>query len=219
MLGDSGLLSVQKISMPESVLKSWNVAGLFLAATLAGIGANAPVDRITPNIEALAHQPMIVMPLPPKWTAAKASSISIDDLIADFNKSSSKPPPINYTRRAFIRPDHEWLISFVKWFRKLGSSLDLHYEDELFDCDKYARCFVAFADLLAHKGGETRGSICVGWAVVFNTAPFAGIEAGISHSIVVIDTDKGLFVIEPQNGTMVPIDEYPNRDSLLAVYL
>ena len=205
--------------MKRAVSRLVGLAGFVLAGSAVQVAAEEAVERVSPDVAALARQPMILLPFPPKWVVAPASKGTIDDVIAEFRKTTDKPPAINYTRQTFVRPDREWLLAFVEWFRKLGSSLNMHYEDQLFDCDKYSRCFVAFADLLARKGGETRGSICVGWATVFNDQSFAGIEAGVAHSVVIVGTRDGLFVIEPQNGTIVPLAEYPNRNAILAVNL
>jgi hypothetical protein len=38
------------------------------------------------------------------------------------------------------------------------------------------------------------------------------------HSLVVIRTDKGWMVIEPQDNTFAPLAEYPNRDRIAYIY-
>ena len=63
---------------------------------------------------------------------------------------------------------------------------------------------VTFADLLALKSGETRGTFCIGWATVYYRRPFAGVRGG-AHAIVIVGTSKGLFVIEPQDGTIAAL--------------
>ena len=78
----------------------------------------------------------------------------------------------------------------------------------------YSRCFVAFADLLAQKAGESNASLCVGWADVHNDKEFGGVSPGNGHAIVIADTTEGLFVIEPQTGDIVTLDKYPNRNLL-----
>ncbi|MDB6168839.1 MAG: hypothetical protein JWM88_1703 [Verrucomicrobia bacterium] len=205
--------------MKRAPFRFASLVGVALGCAAVNSAADEDVDRLSPDFAALARQPMIPLPFPPKWVMAKSSQGTIEDVIAEFRKSTARQPDINYARRLFVRPDHEWLLAFVRWFRKLEVSLDMRYEEPIFDCDKYSRCFVAFADLLARKGGETRGSICVGWAIVFNDHDFAGIKAGISHSVVVVGTSDGFFIIEPQNGTIVPLADYPNRDAILAVNL
>lgn len=188
-----------------------------LAAALAGAAAapaiGRPADRIVPNLEALASHPATVLPPPPEWIAGPQTSVwTIEDIEAELKKVTVKPPPINHGLPTFVRPDHRWLTAFISWFRRLDKPLKIRPQDELWNCANYARCFVAFADLLAQKGGETRGSICVGWAVVFNRVSFGNIAAGEMHAIVIVGTSDGLFAIEPQNGTMIALRDYPNRD-------
>jgi hypothetical protein len=109
------------------------------------------------------------------------------------------------------------MTKFKGWFRTLEKPLKIRFEDQLWDCDNYANCFVSFADLLALKSGETRGSLCVGWATVFYRRPFAGIRSG-AHAVVIVGTSQGLYIIEPQDGTMVALKDFPNRDTIEAVY-
>jgi hypothetical protein len=151
---------------------------------------------------------------PPPWSGGQATALwSIDDLAAEFGKVTDRPPNINYSRESFLRPDHAWLVAFTKWFMRLQKSLKLVFKDEVWDCDNYARCFVAFANMIALSGNEPRGSICAGWATVFNRFSFGGVEAsGIGgHAVVVVGTTEGIFVIEPQTGEMVALRAYPNR--------
>ncbi|MBS0663489.1 MAG: hypothetical protein JSR48_09500, partial [Verrucomicrobia bacterium] len=188
---------------------------------LAGSPAAATaMEVVVPDVATLARQEPARLPPPPAWRVGTAAGLwRIEDVMAQFRAASSRPPPINHVRSAFVRPDLAWLRAYIAWFGHLRDPLQLRFSDEQFDCDKYSRCFAAFADLLAMQAGETRAPIAVGWAIVYNAYPFAGISAGISHSVVVVGTTDGVYVVEPQNGEMVPLAEYPNRDSLLAVYL
>jgi len=194
--------------------------GGFLAALLPAVAAAPAVDRIDPDVSALAGQPMTVLPPPPAWIALPPGPAwTIAQVAADFRAVTAKPPPIIYVRPTFVRPDYRWLLAYVKWFRSLHKPLHLEYQDDVFDCDKFSRCFVAFANLLAEKSGESRGPICVGWATVFNDREFAGVAAGGRHAVVIVNTTAGLIVVEPQTGSVVPLSGYPNRDTLQAFYL
>lgn len=105
-------------------------------------------------------------------------------------------------------------MDFKGWFRAVQKPLKLRFKDQVWDCDDYANCFVAFADLLGMKSGESRGALCVGWATVYYRRPFAGIRAGGAHAVVVVATAQGLFVLEPQDGTLVALRDFPNRDTI-----
>lgn len=195
------------------------VLALGLALGAMGLSAADSVERIVPDAGAISRLPAVSLPPPPAWASSSGVSLwTADDILAEFRKVTDKPPQLIYVEPRFVRPDHPWLVSFIRWFQKLDKPLNLHYEDELFDCDKYSRCFVAFADLLAQKGRESRASICVGWATVFNQGAFGGVAAGGAHAVVIVGTSEGLFVVEPQTGSMSPLRSYPNRDEFVEVY-
>ncbi len=210
-------------SSPAHPARRWArgvIGGLLLALGTPFPAAAAEIEYLVPDLAALARRPMTELPAPPPWVAVASPNLwKIEEVAAAFRQATPRPPQINYVRSAFVRLDYHWLVAYVDWFAHLREPLKIHFSDEQFDCDKFSRCFTAFADLLAKKGGEKRGSIAVGWAIVFNDQPFAGIAAGISHSVVIVGTNEGLFVVEPQNGTISALRDYPNRDSLLAVYL
>jgi hypothetical protein len=193
---------------------------LALALGIPAVEAGIPNQRIVPDTAALSGQPMTALPPPPPWASGSQTALwTVDNISAEFRKITATPPQIVHGALAFVRPDHRWLVAYVRWFQLLGKPLNLHYQDELFNCVNYSRCFVAFADLLAQDGGEGRGSICVGWATVFNRNSFAGVPAGGAHAIVIAGTSEGLFVVEPQTGAMVALRDYPNRDELTEMNL
>jgi len=196
------------------------IIALTLALGIHALATAGTVERIVPDLAALSRQPVTVLPLPPPWAAGPQTALwTVDDVAAEFRKITATPPQIIHGAPTFVRPDHRWLAAYVRWFQKLGKPLHLHYQEELFNCVNYSRCFVAFANLIAQSGGETRGSICVGWAIVFNQYSFAGARAGGAHAIVIVGTSEGLFVIEPQDGTMVALRSYPNRNELTEMNL
>lgn len=167
---------------------------------------------------ALARQVFVTLPKPPAWDqAAPATLWTIEDIQAEFARVTKTPPQVNFVRTKFLQPDHAWMTRFKAWFGNLEKPLKMRFEDQLWDCDNYANCFVAFADLLALRAGETRGAFCVGWAAVYYQRPFAGVRSG-PHAVVIVGTQRGLFVVEPQDGSMVALREFPNRDTIEAVY-
>ncbi len=189
---------------------------LFLALASLGTHGSERVNLVVPDLEALARLPMINLPPPPAWPSTQSgTSWTIDDIKAEFEKVTDRPLVINYVRTSFVRPDHKWLVAYTRWFNQLNKALKLVFKEQVWDCDNYSRSFVAFADMLALRAGEARGSICVSWATVANREAFGeiyGSETG-SHALVVVGTTQGLFVIEPQNGKMAALGDYPNRDA------
>jgi len=189
------------------------LAAAFLPAAPAAAQAVAQ-GRLVPDLEAVARSALLVLPPPPAWSpAAAAGTWTIDDIKAELARHTDRPPRVNFVRTTMLRPDHAWLLDFKGWFRAIQKPLKMHFEHQLFDCDNYANAFVAFADLLALKAGEARGSACIGWASVYYRRPFAGVRAG-AHAVVVVATSRGLHILEPQDGTMVPLAEFPNRHTI-----
>ena len=175
--------------------------------------------KMDPDFEALAKKSFVKLPAPPEWVAADAAGVwTVDEIKAAFARATDTPPAVNHVRSEFLLPGAEWVRGFRVWFSKLERPLRLRFEGDQWDCDNYANCFVTFADLLALRAGENRGTLAVGWATVFYRHPFAGIEAGGAHAVVVVATGEGLFVIEPQDGTMTRLESFPNRDTIEAVY-
>jgi hypothetical protein len=190
---------------------------LFAACSLSHGQPRA--GKIVPDFAAIARQALITLPPPPAWAMTEnASTWTIDDVKAELAKITDTPPRVNSLRTTMLRPDYAWLADFGGWFHRIQKPLKIRYVDELWDCDNYANCFVAFADLIALKSGEKRGSLCVGWATVEYQTPFAGIEAGGAHAVVIVGTSKGLFVVEPQDGTMVALTKFPNRDTIEDIF-
>jgi len=187
--------------------------------TRAEAGEVGQKGRIVPDFTAIARGALVMLPAPPEWEANRDVAVwTVDDITAEFAKLTDTPPRINSLRSRFLRSDHTWLVAFNRWFRAAQKPLKMHFQDQVWDCDNYANCFVAFADLLALRAGETRGSFCIGWATVSYQYPFAGIRAGGAHAVVIVGTSKGLFVLEPQDGVMVPLREFPNRDTIEEVF-
>lgn len=192
------------------------------AACLLGAGAAVAEaersGRLSPDVESLAKGAFVRLPPPPAWKETDSAGIwTADEIRAAFARVTDTPPQINHVRPEFLRPRADWLREFKGWFAKLERPLRLRFEGEQWDCDNYANCFVTFADLLVLRSGEGRGTLGVGWATVYYRRPFAGIEGG-AHAVVIAAAGEGLFVIEPQDGTMVPLEKFPNRDTIEAVY-
>lgn len=188
--------------------------GAALLAVPPADAQNVAPGKLVPDLEAVARSALLVLPPPPTWAAnTGAGTWTIDDIRAELARHTDRPPRVNFVRTSMLRPDHAWLVDFKGWFRSIQKPLKMHFEHQLFDCDNYANAFVAFADLLALKAGEARGSACIGWASVYYRRPFAGVRAG-AHAVVVVGTSRGLHILEPQDGTMVPLAEFPNRHTI-----
>lgn len=193
------------------------MAACLLAAASSFAGTERS-GRLSPDVESLARGAFVRLPPPPAWSEADAAGLwTVEEIRAAFARATDTPPQINHVRSEFLRPSAGWLREFKGWFAKLERPLRLRFEGEQWDCDNYANCFVTFADLLVLRAGEGRGTLGVGWATVYYKHPFAGIKGG-AHAVAIAATSEGLLVIEPQDGTMVPLEKFPNRDTIEAVY-
>lgn len=179
----------------------------------AGAARAADAARLTPDTALTAG---VELPAPPPWPVPQAELRSSAALEAALRAACGGSPQLIHQADRFVLPDVAWLTAYTRWFERLRKPLHIEYEEQTFDCDKFARCFVAFADLLARKGGERRASIGVGWTTVQADAAFAGVSGG-GHALVIAATTSGLYIIEPQNGTMTPLERYPNRAQLQQV--
>ena len=202
----------------------WRCGGLLVALLLGGAlrVPAAEVERIVPDFAALARQAMVTLPPPPAWPkGTNGGTWTVEEIMAEWGKHTDKMPRVDFVQSVFVRPEHEWVVAYASWFNRLLKSLKLSFKAQVFDCDNYAQTFVAFANLIALKGGETRGSICVAWAKVANLRSFGGVESSDlgGHAVVMVGTTKGIFVIEPQSGQMASLQEYPNRDEFAEVHL
>jgi len=210
--------SRRRLSIVLLLTAVYMVAELLGGLWTGSLALLADAGHMLADVAALVRRAMVTLPAPPAWAPAAPVTVwTVDEIKAEFAKVTSTPPQVNFVRTTFLRPDQAWLVRFKGWFRALEKPLKLRFEDQLWDCDNYANCFVAFADLLTLQSGETRGALCVGWATVYYQRPFAGINGG-AHAVAVAGTSQGLYIIEPQDGTMVALRDYPNRDTIEAVY-
>jgi hypothetical protein len=208
-----GVVRRPRATRSPAALLVWT---LLLAVTAPG---RADAGKVAPDFASLARRAITTLPAPPPWDAKQpASTWTMDDLTAEFAKVSDHVPRINSLRTTLLRPEHAWFVDLNKWFGKVQKPLQIRFVDQLWDCDNYANCFVAFADVVGLQAGETRGSFCIGWATVYYRVAFGGIRAGGGHAVVIVGTSKGLFIVEPQDGTLVPLAKFPNRDTIEEVF-
>jgi hypothetical protein len=82
------------------------------------------------------------------------------------------------------------------------------------DCDNYSmflRQMINLAGIVGHTDEPTAAQV-----VVFQSKAFSGVSGTHErHEIGLFLTDRGWFVLEPQNGEeLVPLDRYANRRSI-----
>jgi len=110
---------------------------------------------------------------------------------------------------------HEWLVkSFMPFYReaveKLKDVADVR-GDEGGDCDDFCiflRQMTGLAGIVGHTAGPAMAQV-----VVFQAKAFSGVgRTRERHAVGLFLTERGWFVIEPQNATeLVAIDDYANK--------
>ncbi len=118
----------------------------------------------------------------------------------------------------FIVPRHDWLVHLTQYYLTFLKSNRLRGKAESWDCENYSSLLNAFATLRIWRAGfyDTRGAI--GWLQVDAKQEWAGLPAA-KHALMFAITEKGFFIIEPQNGQFIQLEEYPNKKHIQEVFL
>jgi len=123
---------------------------------------------------------------------------------------------------AYVIPDYKWLRdTFLPYYLHLKTGMGLHHAVEGFDCDNFAaflKLELAFANRRSKYVGK--GDVPCAFMKVRQGEAFGAVHAlgGDFHSLNLIRTSEGWFVIEPQDGTMARLSAYPNRNSIVDLY-
>lgn len=154
--------------------------------------------------------------LPPRL--AVAASIPAAELLDDARRllpAGGFIGPLLDAKYAVI--DHAWLEGeFLRFYR--GAATDLRAiaakDDEAADCDNYGM-FLRHLVGLAGMMGRTDEPAAAQMIVVQNRA-FSGVpRTRENHSVGLFRTDRGWYVLEPQNGgKLVPFERYANRTTV-----
>ena len=151
--------------------------------------------------------------LPPPLVASR--EIPVEDLLADAQRllpSGAYLGPLLDARYAVI--DHRWLQrEFLPFYQNAARDLRTwaSRENEASDCDNYGmflRQMIGLAGLAAHAQEPAAAQV-----VVVQDRSFSGVRrTREKHSIGLFLTDKGWYVLEPQNGArLTAFKHYANR--------
>lgn len=123
---------------------------------------------------------------------------------------------------AYLIPDHTWITkSFLPYYVHLKTQLGLHHATEGFDCDNFAALLkqeLAFANrrsAFVSQGDVPCALMKVQQVEAFGAVPSLGEDY---HSLNLIRTSEGWYVIEPQDASIVRLDNYPNRTTIVDLY-
>lgn len=122
----------------------------------------------------------------------------------------------------YVVPSQEWLVrQFLPHFARFRSELNLRHRGEGLDCDNFSAFFrqqLVLSNIAS--GGELDGDVPCGILEVQQKEAFGTVHSlgdGF-HSLVLIRTEEGWMVVEPQDNSILPLFEYPNRDRIAFVY-
>jgi hypothetical protein len=110
-----------------------------------------------------------------------------------------------------------WFKRYVRWFEKELRALGLTYQREMWDCDDFSMALNAFADLALLRNKSHPPPHLIGRLVVYQDRRWSGVAAGGLHELVIVRTERGWQVVEPQTGEIESLEEYPNRDAVKEV--
>jgi len=113
----------------------------------------------------------------------------------------------------FREVDYYWFRKFNNWFRDLlfdNGLIALGDAGEPFDCDNYAMMYKSLMSAAAYKAGEkTEPAVLL--LLVEQRNAFGGVPAGGAHLCIMVMTNQGWFVVEPQTGKFDKLENYPNQ--------
>ena len=118
--------------------------------------------------------------------------------------------------------EEAWLVgSFLPKFKKMVGQLKINRNDESFDCDNFAELFHSELAVENHLAGLSgRGEVACGVILVQQQNPFGRVMSRPkgAHSLIMVRTENGWRVIEPQTLQVATLEKYPNRKNIENVY-
>ena len=111
--------------------------------------------------------------------------------------------------------DYYWFREFSNWFKSLlfeNGIMSLGDGTENLDCDNYAMLYKSLSSVAAYKS-KIDYEPCVVMLVVQQHHEFGGVPGtGGLHMVNLVMTNQGWYVIEPQTGVHVLLEDYPNQE-------
>ena len=116
--------------------------------------------------------------------------------------------------------DSLWFDKYALWWINFIKNNNVDFKQDSFDCDNYSDLFMAIYGLVSlNTTVRPYAQVACGTVVVQNVEEFAGIPAlqDSWHSLNVVWTNNGWFIIEPQNGIYISLSSYPNKNNIRAI--
>lgn len=113
--------------------------------------------------------------------------------------------------------DYYWFRKFNNWFRDLlfeNGIMSLGGSKENHDCDNFAMLYKSMMSVASFKANEDAEPAC-GLITTQQINDFGGIPGtGGLHMLILVMTDQGWYVVEPQTGKFTLLEDYPNQQHI-----
>jgi len=131
-----------------------------------------------------------------------------------------KATSVLFRDESYCFVDSMWFDKYALWWMNFIKNNNVEFKRDNFDCDNFSDLFMAiygFASL--NTTVRPYSQVTCGTVIVENKQEFAGIPAldDSWHSLNIVWTNIGWFIIEPQNGTYISLESYPNKNNIKAI--
>ncbi len=159
--------------------------------------------------------PTVTVPTLPDWPSEPSATWSQAQVIAGIT-AVAPGARVDLSDSTYTAADHATMLRLVAWSREFAHATAFRYVPESLDCEKFAKALSLAAEMSAARAG-IRAQPLVARIYVRQIEPWAGTPAGGHHAINAFLSDRGLYVLEPQNGEIAPLATYPNRHYIYSV--
>lgn len=119
-------------------------------------------------------------------------------------------PPLD--ARYFILDKENMLIAFDKFYRE---NKHWQYAISARDCDDFAFAFKNWIQFeMADDYLELEATSSVAVVFVRQRHAWGGVPAGNAHALIMVVTNEGGIMYEPQTGEWCMLEDYPNREHI-----
>lgn len=204
--------------MPKTVLISLTLVAVSVASESS---AALPGEEVLPQTQTNFREFFEFKELPHIEVIKEHGQpvhLAHDALIKELREVSGSTPEVFARDEWYHVPTQRTMIHLLKWFEALVWKYDAAYRHEAWDCDDFALGLTAFCEIAAGRDYDLTHGFAWATMIVQQKEGWSRVPAGGLHELVLVHTEKGFLVIEPQNGFHVPLENYPNRRFIRSVF-